>query len=111
MMRNYLTFGPIRLLVSRRHLAPWGYEILGVWGLSFLSRTNDGDLILASYQPKGETWHWSVCLARRKADRGWIQRDSQRHGQWHDYYRLPLVNREIIVSQQDWHLLAERRAA
>jgi hypothetical protein len=47
-MRNYLILGPVRIRLSRKHLAPWGYPFLKVGGLSVLSRMNTGDLVRAS---------------------------------------------------------------
>ncbi len=102
-MRNYLTLGPVRLRLSRKHLAPWGYEILGIGGLHFLSRMNTGDLVLASYHPQAShTWVWSVSIGKSGVNRGWVRRSTIRgRGQWHDYYRLPF-NREICISRQSY---------
>jgi hypothetical protein len=102
-MKNYVTLGPVRIKVSNRHLASWGFECFGIGGLSFLSRTNSGDLVLASYHPQSsDTWHWSFSISKRSSVRPWIDRSRKRCGQWHDYYWLPF-GREIIVSQQDYH--------
>ena len=100
-MRNYLTIGAVRLRVSRRHLAPWGYARLAIGGLEFFSRMNTGDLIIASYHPSSShTWLWSVSVARRRPGHdGWVRRATIRRGQWHDYYRLPF-GWEVIVAQQ-----------
>lgn len=102
---NYLSFGPIRLRVSRRGLAPWGYERLGIGGLRMFSRDSGGGLVLASYHPRrSSTWHWSISVKKRE---GRPSRSRQRHGQWHDYYWLPF-GRQLIVGRQDYH---KRRAA
>jgi hypothetical protein len=103
-VKNYLTLGPLRVRFSTRHLAPWGYEMVGIGGLSLLSRYNNGDLMLASYMPRNSTWHWAVGITKSGSNRKWIRRSSRRQGQWHDYYRLPF-NRELIVSRQDFHLV------
>lgn len=108
-MKNYFKIGPLRVRVSSKHLAPWGYERVGIGGLSFFSRSSDGAMILASYMPKGQTWHWSFSVHKRKWPRGWIARDRLRTGQWHDYYRLPF-GRELIISRQDFHKQTARRA-
>lgn len=100
---NYVTLGPVHLRISSKHIAPWGYARLMIGGLSFFSRTNSQEVMLASYQPKGSTWHWSFYLARDKAPhRRWVERSTLRRGQWHDYYRLPF-KRVLIVSWQDYH--------
>lgn len=100
-MRNYLVLGPIRIRVSSKHLAPWGYARVAIGGLSLLSRANTGDLMLASYHPSwSHTWRWSVML-RRADGLAWVSRDKTRRGQWHDYYRLPF-GWQILVSQQNY---------
>lgn len=104
-MKNYLTLGPVRLRISRKHLAPWGYAILQIGGMSFFSRTSSGDLFIAGYHPRrSTTWHWSVILCKRRGKPvDWINRAPRRRGQWHDYYWLPF-GKQIIVSHQDYHL-------
>ncbi len=70
-----------------------------IGGLSFLSRSTDGSIMLASYHPRrSPTWHWSVSLTRG----GIAHRATRRHGQWHDFYWLPFGWR-LLVSQQDYH--------
>lgn len=100
-MRNYLVIGPVRLRISSKHLAPWGYARLKIGGLSLFSRTNSGNLMLASYHPSwSHTWGWSVQITR--IDQGpWIIRDKHRGGQWHDYYRL-LFGWRLMISQQNY---------
>jgi hypothetical protein len=99
-MRNYLIIGPVRLRLSRKHLAPWGYPFLKIGGLDFLSRMNTGDLVLASYHPDWSiTWRWSASIGKRQGKRPWIDRAKIRRGQWHDYYRLPF-GRQLCISQQ-----------
>lgn len=103
---NYLTFGPIRLRISRRGLAPWGYARLEIGGLSLLSRDSGGGLMLASYHPRrSKTWHWVVSIKKRD---GGTHRSKLRYGQWHDYYALPF-GRQLIVGQQDYHKPIEKR--
>lgn len=98
-MRNYLIMGPVRIRLSRKHLAPWGYPLLKIGGLDFLSRMNTGDLVLASYHPDWSlTWRWSASIRKRQG-RSWIERAKIRRGQWHDYYRLPF-GRQLCISQQ-----------
>jgi hypothetical protein len=100
-MRNYIVLGPVRLRISSRHLAPWGYSRLIIGGLNLFSRANTGDLILASYHPDwSHTWRWSIML-KRADGRGWVARDPVRRGQWHDYYRLPF-GWQLLVSQQNY---------
>jgi hypothetical protein len=101
-MRNYLVIGPVRIRVSSRHLAPWGFARVAVGGLSLLSRTNTGHLMLASYHPAwSHTWRWAVQIMKGGKDRPWIDRAKHRSGQRHDYYRLPL-GWQIMVSQQNY---------
>jgi hypothetical protein len=102
-MGNYLSLGPVRLRVSSRHLAPWGYEWFGIYGLSLFSHSNSGEFILASYHPrKSITWIWSLAIGKRRDNWNWIDRAKMRSGQWHDYYWLPF-NRELRVSRQNYH--------
>lgn len=109
-MKNYLSLGPVRLRISTKYLAPWGYERLAIGGLSLLSRTNGGDLILVAYHPRWcGTWHWSLCIRRGRPEH-WVNRATSRRGQWHDYFWLPF-GRELIVSRQDYHLDPTIRAA
>jgi hypothetical protein len=102
-MKNYVVIGPVRIRVNSKHLAPWGFPTISIGGLSLFSWTNTGGLTLASYQPPGETWHWSFCIQRREYPKGWISKDPIRRGQWHDYYRLPF-GLELVHSRQDWHV-------
>jgi hypothetical protein len=101
-MRNYLIFGPVRIRISSKHLASWGFARISIGGLSLWSWSNSGELILASYHPRSSlTWLWSVALGKRKWERGWVQRDPWRRSQWHDYYRLPF-GRELRISRQNF---------
>ena len=98
---NYLHLGPMRLRTSRKGLATWGYERLGIGGLSLLSRDSAGRLGLASYHPRrSKTWLWAVTLERNPDALG--HRAKNRHGQWHDYHKLPF-GWLLCVSQQDYH--------
>lgn len=102
-MRNYLSLGPVRIKVSRRGIAKWGYAKFIIGGLELFSRSSNGDLNLCSYHPRrSATWHWAVYLTRRVEDRRIVDRAKSRSGQWHDYYRLPF-GRSLIVSHQDYH--------
>ena len=100
-MKQYLTFGPVRLRLHSRHLASWGYPRLQIGGLAVGSRSNIGDIILASYHPKSSiTWLWSVALGRNKTPRkNIVNLDTRRFGQWHDYIRLPFAW-ELRISHQ-----------
>ncbi|KKW92669.1 hypothetical protein [Sphingobium chungbukense] len=65
-MGNYLHIGPVAIRYGSRNLAKWGFERLRVGGLAMWSRSNSGDLILASYHPRSSLyWHWSVCITNR----------------------------------------------
>lgn len=100
---NYLNIGPLSLRVSRKHLAPWGYELIRIGGLSLFDRTSAGDLMLAGYHPaKSNTWHWSVTITKA---RGGARRAAPqfRRNQWHDYYWLP-SGRHLVIGRQDYHL-------
>lgn len=130
-MRNYLTLGPVRLLVNRQYLASWGYPRLSIGGLSLWSKSNNGDRTLASYHPRDSlTWHWSVSITKRNPamwsaearegraqlyregnpfitapswrDRFMILTNNPR-GQWHNYFRLPF-GRALCIARQDYHL-------
>lgn len=101
-MKNYLVMGPVRIRISTRHLAPWGYARLVIGGLDLLSRTNDGHLVLASYHPSwSHTWRWSAQVFKGTAGKRWINRSQHRRGQWHDYYRLPF-GWQMMISQQNY---------
>jgi len=90
--------------MSSRNIAPWGYERIGIGGLSLLTTASNGDWVLASYHPEtSDTWHWSICLAKNKwPERPLIDRSERRHGQWHDSFRLPF-GYMLIISRQDYH--------
>lgn len=106
---SYLVLGPLRIRTSTRYLAKWGFPVIGIGGLDLFSRSNTGDLILASYHPrKCITWHWSVSIGKRggkcgRAAKRW------RQNQWYDYYWLPFGYR-LIVAQQDYHKWSHRSA-
>lgn len=103
-MRNYFCIGDwFRLKVSSRNIAPWGYEALGIRGLSLFTRCNDGSIILASWQPRGEAWHWAIGLGLTQINKDWVRCSTLRRGQWHDFYRLPF-GWELRVSRQDFHI-------
>lgn len=101
-MRNYLILGPVRIRISSKHLAPWGYARIAVGGLSLLSRTNSGDLMIASYHPAwSHTWRWAAQVMKGGAGRPLIDRDKHRGGQRHDYYKLPF-GWQLLISQQNY---------
>lgn len=65
-MRNHLRLGPVIFRVGGKNLAPWGYPRVQIGGLSIWSRTNTGELHLASYHPRSSiTWLWYVGITRR----------------------------------------------
>lgn len=100
---NYLIVGPIRLRVSRKHLAPWGYALLEIGGLSFFSQTSGGDVVLASYHPRrSSTWFWSAQVIKA-APGSKPHRAATRRGQWNDYHWLPF-GRQLVIARQDYHL-------
>jgi len=101
-VKNYFTFGPLRIRINSKHLAGWGYPSIAIGGLSLFTWTNTGGLTLASYQPRNETWHWAFVVQRSQYTKDFISKDPTRRGQWHDYYRLPF-GFEIVHSRQDWH--------
>jgi hypothetical protein len=101
--RNYVTLGPVRIRISKRHLADWGYPIFSIGGLSFFTRSTNGDMIMVSCHPKGSiTWHWGVTWSKTQQVH-WITRSKRRDHQWFDIYKLPLVRRCIIIAHQDYH--------
>lgn len=68
---NHISFGPVTVRVGSKNLAPWGFPILQIGGLSFWSRTNSGGLHLLAYHPRSSiTWLWFVALSG-KAGRGY----------------------------------------
>lgn len=98
-MKNYISLGSVRLRISRRYLAKWGYPLIEIGGLSLLTRCNDGRLLLASYHPRSSiTWLWAITVFRRPAGAK-SGRDKMRRGQWHDYYWLPF-GYQMLVSHQ-----------
>lgn len=104
-MRNYIGFGPVRLKISGRGIARWGYPLLRIAGLDLISRTSSGELILASYHPRGSaTWAWSAVLSKGGRHDPLVFRmpADMRHGQWYDWYRLPF-GWSLRVSMQDYH--------
>lgn len=101
-MQNYLVMGPVRLKISDRHLAKWGYPRLSVGGLSFWTRDTGGRLHLAGYHPKGSlTWHWFVAFYRsRGARRGYFNL------QWRRGFGergLSLFGWTISLTEQGYH--------
>lgn len=104
-MKNYLRFGSVGIRISRKGIARWGYPLLRIGGLDLISRTSSGELTLASYHPRGSaTWIWSVVVCAGDDEEPRIRRTpaDMRHGQWHDWYRLPF-GRSLRVSMQDYH--------
>jgi hypothetical protein len=88
-MRNYLTVGPVSILISRRHLANWGFPDVKLGGLDFWTRTNDGALNLLAYHPSWSiTWLWCINLRRCRYG-SWLLVDRARRSQRHHRLRLP----------------------
>ena len=66
-MRNHIKIGPAIIRIGSKHLAPWGFPRLRIWGLSFWTWTNSGQLGLASYHPQSSiTWLWSLWIDHRR---------------------------------------------
>lgn len=64
-MGNWLRVGPLVIRTGSKHLASWGYPRLKIGGLSFWTRSNDGELNLAGYHPRSSiTWLWFLRLTR-----------------------------------------------
>jgi len=126
-MRNYLTLGPLKLLISRKYLASWGFPLLRVGGLSLWSKSSNGERILASFHPRDSlTWHWSLSITKQmwsaeaREGRAQLYREGNPYvtapswrdrfmsltanprGQWHNYYRLPF-GYALSVARQDYH--------
>lgn len=65
-MRNYVVMGPVRIKVSNKHLAQWGFPLVDVGGLAIWSWTNSGEWVPLSYHPSSSiTWLWSLSFSRR----------------------------------------------
>jgi hypothetical protein len=77
---------------------------LRLFGLSLFTRDSGGGLVLLSYHPHtSPTWYWSIYLDKINPEANFVvARDPNRHGQWHDHYRLPF-RRKLTVSFQDYH--------
>lgn len=75
-----------------------------IGALDLFGRQSNGDLKLAGWHPRSsQTWHWYVSISRAKHWVGWApSRDHRRTGQWHDYYRIPLIGM-LIIGRQDYH--------
>lgn len=105
---SYLVLGPLRVRTSRKHLAAWGFPLIGIGGLDLFSRDNSGGFILASYHPrKCITWHWSVTIAKKNGRAGRAEKRWRRN-QWHDRYWLPF-GYQLVIAQQDYHRSARSK--
>lgn len=77
-MRNHIKIGPAVVRIGSKHLAPWGFPRLRIWGLSFWTWTNSGQLGLASYHPKSSiTWLWSLWIDPRRPWRWNLHRQAR----------------------------------
>lgn len=71
-MSNHINLGPIAIRVGSKGLAKWGWPRLRIGGLSFWSRSNNGDRHLAAYHPrKSITWVWYVAVSNKRSVRGY----------------------------------------
>lgn len=106
-MGNYVSFGPVSLRISRKHLAAWGWPLARIWGVSLFCRDSGGGLTFVSYHPvKSGTWYWSFSWQPFRADeaRHWFRwsPDTSARGQKH--HRLDLFRRgSLMLSTQDYH--------
>jgi hypothetical protein len=104
-MKPYVRLGPVSIRVSRKYLAPWGFPLLRIGGLSLWDRDSGGRLMLAAYHPKGSpTWHWFVTISHGWTRRVWPKFDpaERRQGQWSDYVLLPF-GITLVIGRQDYH--------
>ena len=77
-MRNHIRLGRVSVRIGSKHLAPWGFPRLRVFGLSFWTWTNSGQLCLAGYHPRSSiTWLWSLWVDPRKPWRWTLHRQEK----------------------------------
>lgn len=78
MRGNYVKIGPVIVRVGSKHLAPWGFPRVRVYGFSLWSWTNSGQLSLASYHPASSlTWLWALWIDPRRPWRWKLDRQER----------------------------------
>lgn len=66
-MKNLLVLGPLRVRLSRKGLASWGYARIEIGGLRLFSRTNSARTynLAAFHSSHSLTWRWVLSISRQ----------------------------------------------
>ncbi len=103
-MKNHLRLGPVIFRIGGKSLAPWGYPRVQIGGFAIWSRTNNGEVHLASYHPRSSlTWLWYVGITKRA--RGYSPIFSR--DELNRRARLFVTGNPYVPMPRWWHLFVQ----